>query len=399
MLELSDVNIASNDIEQDVEKRRFITVVSAFQNSLEQLNPELVSFRQLDELNNGFKSSEVWDQISQFKENGGISHIRTANDNMGSLLSQLPLLLILARKSTPEKFIRGLEKHVDDFTVGLRDKRNKTDEEINKLSAELENERKKIFELTDNIKTTKQETDTRISEWQKQFSEAQEARINEYHQWRNKIEADTRTEIQGLIAISKELLESSLTAFNSDIKDYLSDASEKHKAILELYELTAGDSVGAGALKNAQDEKKQADRWRWGVIIFIILAALWLGFAIYKNIGVDEDGSILWANALKSVSLTAILLFGATFCVSQSNKHRNLSEVRRWFSLKIKAIDPFLASLDALQRAEVKMKLGENLLGQVHENVDANIRGGIILNAKNLKDLAAIIISSFRGNK
>jgi hypothetical protein len=48
----------------------------------------------------------------------------------------------------------------------------------------------------------------------------------------------------------------------------------KHERILELYELTAGDSVGSAYLKNANDEQTEANTWRDKSIYFIVGTAI-----------------------------------------------------------------------------------------------------------------------------
>lgn len=387
--------MASTNSDQAIEKRRFLKVISNFSEALEQLNPELVSFSQLEALNNSFKGSEIWGQIIAYKENGEVKFLRTANDNVGNLLSQLPLLLVIAKRSPPEKPIKGLEKLVDDFTASFLSKRIEVDTEVQRLSEDIAIVQNKVKELINAIEGRRQETDTRISEWQKQFSEAQENRISEYNQWRNKMESETRTEIHAQLTNSKLKLENNQIEFNADIVKYLSDAKEKHQAILDLYELTASDSVGAGALKDANDEKMQADKWRRGVIFFIFAAVLWLGITIFMNIGLDENGTVIWVKLLKAASLTGALALGASFCMSQTKQHRNSEKSIKWFSLKIKAIDPYLASLDITQRAETKMKLSEKMFGHSHETSDTNTRIGPKFN---MKDFVALI-SAFRGEK
>ncbi len=81
---------------------------------------------------------------------------------------------------------------------------------------------------------------------------------------------------------------------------------------------------------------------------------------------------ILWAQIIKSFSLTAVLIFGAVHSAKQSNIHRNNELKTRWFALEFKAIDPFISSLDIDTRNNLKLKLSDKLFGQQHVQSDKN---------------------------
>ena len=59
-----------------------------------------------------------------------------------------------------------------------------------------------------------------------------------------------------------------------------------------------------------------------------------------------------------------MLLAAAGYFSLQSKLHRDSEQQMRWFALEVKAIDPFLSSLDDLDQKELKKKLSEKLFGQ-----------------------------------
>jgi hypothetical protein len=144
--------------------------------------------------------------------------------------------------------------------------------------------------------------------------------------------------------------------------------------------LVAGDGVVAGYVNNAESEKKQANFWRWASIFFIALTAAWLGGTYYLDVTPDADAGTILARMARIVPLTAVFIYGAVYASKQSNIHRNNEKQTRWFALEVKAIDPFIASLDSEQQKQLKEKLTERIFGQNNNvsvsneaNVDPNM--------------------------
>lgn len=65
-----------------------------------------------------------------------------------------------------------------------------------------------------------------------------------------------------------------------------------------------------------------------------------------------------------ALSLTGVLLFGAAYSAQQSNCHRQSEKKMRWFALQVKAIDPFISSLEIETQHELKKALTERLFAQ-----------------------------------
>lgn len=169
----------------------------------------------------------------------------------------------------------------------------------------------------------------------------------------------SQKDLKELIEQTTSELNNQKETFESNLKTILDDGNLKHKAILELYELTAGDSVGAGYIKNANDEMKQANNWRIISIGFIITTIIWL-ICVYFS----SESTISLPKIITAFSLTGVMLYGAAYSSQQSTKHRNNEKKARWFALEIKAFDPFISSLKEDQQHKLKEELSKRIFGQ-----------------------------------
>ncbi len=376
-------NTKFDDITADhqSEKRRFLKVVTAYENILKNLDPELTPFNSLDSLNNALRKN-ISTQMVPYRDSGNADNLINSNNNISDQLTQLSLLISIAKKAVSEKPLKGLGDSVDEFAKSIEAKKKTLEDEINDVSPIVEGQKTQLEELSNNINTKKQEIDSLITGWQEQHSNAQnkrdtdfvadqKVRTDTYAEWRKGIEEETKTSINGLVTKSTEKLENHQTEFDDSVSEYLATAEKKHQAILELYELVAGDSVGSGYLKSANDEKRQAGFWRGAAILFILATAGWTAYAyiadtstVINESGVIEQLKFSWAKVLKAVSVTGVLLFGAVYSAKQSNVHRQGEKRARWFALEVKAIDPFISSLEKDDQKALKKQLSERLFGQ-----------------------------------
>ncbi len=368
--EFDDINA-----EEQSEKRRILKVLSAYEETLAQLDPELIPYNVLDTLNTAIRHQNIWNQLTAYSTNGSHGNLVKANNQITNNIIPLSQLLAIAKKSVAEEPIRGLEESLDTFAEAISTKKDSLEKEINEISTISEEHKKKLEELSNNINAKKTETDGLITSWQEQHSSAQhkrdtdfiadqKVRTDTYAEWRDEIETKTKSSVDTLISKSDEKLQESQVKFDEVISEYISTAEDKHKAILNLYELVAGDSVAGGYKKNADDEKSAADFWRWVTIIFILLTAGWTGYSYIIGSSIAPDGSLVIGQIVKGFAVTAVLLFGAVYSSQQSNTHRQNEKRTRWFALEVNAIDPFIASLNEEDRKALKNKLSERLFGQ-----------------------------------
>lgn len=353
--------------EASVECRRFVKVLEAFRGHLEKVDPELLPASSLDNLNSHLRHANIWNQMIAYGNSGSASNVAAANNHLSTILGQLSTLIGLSKSSRVQKPLVAVERAVDRYmselekvAVGLR-------ANAKEVSTSLQSTQAELSQLREKVEVQKEETNSLISKWQEQFSNAQDKRSQEFAALREKLADESRSAIDELTGEADEKLTKHFSEFTTDVTSKIDDATEKHHRILELYHLVAGDSVASSYIDNADKEKAQADGWRRISLSFIVSAVAWLGLAYYLNIDAQIGSAVHWPKLITTISLTGALFFGAAYAAQQSTRHRNNEKATRKFALEVKAIDPFIASMDLEDRSELKKKLSERLFGQSSE--------------------------------
>lgn len=397
------------DDEEVTEKRRFLKFTSKLNDMLQSIDGELVPFNQLDALNTALRHQNVASQLNVYAENGTVANLTAVNNQLTPQLNTLSALLSLSESVPAIAPIKNLEDLIDTSCNSLVKKKDNIETDLNELSTNIEEKEQLLKELSAHIAQKKTEVDTHITEWQNQFSSSQESRSQDFNKWRDDFTSDKTSEIEAILNKYKDTLDANKSNFIDELNTILSDGKNKHQSILELYQLTAGDSVGAGYMKNANAEKEQADNWRLISVGFITLTVIWLLFAYFTNtnqtfnilnvaekhvsekpdntkdsenveLEVQTNNSSLkahtefpWFKLFLTFSLSGILLWGSAYAAQQSTKHRKNEKRTRWFALEIKAIDPFISSMPPAQQSELKRQLSERIFGQPANDDNAKV--------------------------
>ena len=357
--------------EQATEKRRFLKILDEVEAVLGQIDAEVAPLNLLDNLNNGIRHQNVWNEIASYASNGNADHLVNANNNITAQLPALIQLATFSREPVVTKQLKTLEKSVSAFTATIDAKTNELSESVEEVDRERTVAGQELNELKTAVEAKKTEVDQLTTSWKQEFSNAQTERANEYEAWRKSASAELEKKSDELIKSNSTKLTAANEKFGTEISGLIGDAEEKHQKILELHEIVAGDSVAAGYLQNAKKEKEQANFWRWASIIFIVATAAWTGVAYFWAPGSnDANGLSYWGQVLKAFSVAGVLLFGAVYSSKQSNLHRKIERKTRWFALEVKAIDPFIASLKPEEQTELKKALSEKLFGRIEPDGD-----------------------------
>jgi len=257
--ELCDLAPENPDDQNIIERRRLAKVINAFTEVLDSIDPELVPFNQLDALNTQLRHANIWNHVNNYKANLNTQHLVAINDQISVPLSQLASVVGVAKligSVGPEKEIEHL---FDEFVAAVAERQKEINKGYAALSETVKQGTQSVEELHRLIEKRREEVNAQISAWQQQFSEAQDRRSTEYNEWRNKVENETREVVDQAISENNEKFVQESEMFREKMNALLDDSRKKHEEILSLYELTAGDSVGAGYLKNAEDEKKAGE--------------------------------------------------------------------------------------------------------------------------------------------
>lgn len=362
------------DNKQRSEKRRISKLINIFEEVLKNIDPELTPRQILHDIFSILE--DVQRQLVSYSSTGDHDYLRGANDSMDNALKHLSQLLSIAKRSEAMQPVKGLEKLLDELAKNIYDRKQLLEDEIREMSKLSKTQDEKLRDLSNSINAKRQETDSLISSWQEQYSHDQSERNRDFAKrqqeiteiftiWKNDFEEKAKIQFDQLVNTGNEKIFTEQEKFINEISSLTEDANKKHKQILDLYGLVASNSVASGYLKNAEDEKKQADFWRWGTIVFIALTALWLIASYIVNYM-----NFSWERVIATIPVTGILIFGAVYSSKQSSLHRQNEKRTRWFSLEMKAIGPFIESLPEEERNNLKSKISERLFGQQHKNIE-----------------------------
>lgn len=390
-------NLSEGEVE---EQRRLKKVIERYRQVLATVDPEIVPVNQLDALNNQLRHQNVTNQVNAYTQSGNASHLVTINDHISRQLTQLSLIQSLSDDSESQDRISYIDSVIDSTINGLSAKKVTLDAQLTNVSSLAEEQAKKLSSLSEEIELKQAELSKLSSDWQNQFSSAQESRSQEFSKWRDAFALEKSKEVQEIVDKHDKALDLQAGRLKSGLDRIIEDAKSKHQSILDLYELTAGDSVGAAYIKSADEERVQADRWRKVSVAFIGFTVIWLIFSFFYNsessniietvlnevISQDDNDSqeasepgfeavnfelappqksrFPWHTMFIAFSISGVLLWGAAYSAQQSTRHRNNEKRARWFALEVKAFDPFISSLEPQQQQELKRQLAERIFGQ-----------------------------------
>lgn len=400
------------------ERNRFMKVIGLHKEVLQDIDADIIPFNQLDGLNKQLRTAQIWNQAHSYSENNNIAHLKAANDHLSTLLTQLCLLIPLVENERDS----SKRDDTESFEYGFRaliKKKEALEQELTKLKVDIEKYGSDVADLTSITEERKKETDAALSQWQQQFSDAQDKRSDNFNDWKNGIEKETKKTTTTIISNTDKEVATFKEKIEVTLDQLESDSNTKHKAILELYELASGDSISGGYAQTANKERSQSNFWRFISYVFIIAAVVWL-YTAYQQSGitlvnqpsevinqpaqemfdlkdtskVENRGAIeevtrdkvvnniteeknseksstsryLWQHILLSFSLTGVLLFGAGYAARQAHSHRSTEQKTRWFALQVKALDPYISSMSPDDQRDLKKQLADKFFNGIENS-------------------------------
>ena len=363
-----------------LEKRRLEQFIVKLLETLNALDSEQTPFNRLDDLNN--QLINVANHTEAYSTTGDLQYLRNANDHLRNPLSELCILQCCTLPIAEQGQVNQLNKLVEEFISKIDTKREEERQQSSVIDQTLEQQKRRLNKLISQMTEKDTELNSLISVWQNQFNEAQQAKLIEHnaaHKQRDKASSDLleETERKAEETVDKLILEKDaqlksvldntenksnefIDAIKKEFEDTKDYCEEKREEILELHQLVAGDSTTGGYAKNAEAERKQADFWRWATIVSIAITVIWLVIVIVSS-NILGGGSLDWSGYPIIVSLTGVLLFGVGYGARQSARHRSNEKRNRELALKLAAFEPFISSLEAEQKSELRNKVSEQI--------------------------------------
>lgn len=399
-----DVEVEELDSEHEEERRRLRKVLVLISDMVAGLDPEFFPQQIVDQINNHLRQPPFWNHLQEYANSQNVQSLSTANDHV---TSQIPLIFQMSGFATnpkSRKVLTAVEKSYGEFCEAIEKQKADFQETIEGQASEITDLEQRSNELSSALDTLRTSTDGQLSAWQTEFTDAQTSRAEEYsaaqiergREFDDEIrDLKTNSEIERAMTTKKheEAFRKSYDSFVSNANAKTEDIEKKHQSILDIHELVATDGVAGGYKKNADDEQKAANTWRIVSMCCYGLVLLWVVFKGSLGFVVANGGTLDWPVIVTTISVTAVAFVAAQFASRQSRLHRINEQRMRWFSLEVKAIDPFISSLPIEMQQELKRQLSERLFGQDRVVGEKSGKG---LNANSMKDLAESLIEAIK---
>lgn len=351
---------------------------------LASIDPEFAPVTTMNQVNQHLRHQNYWNQLSAFHTSHKVGNLTTANNHISAQAAAIQSLISIANDRNTTLSQESLEQTFDSFSSVLSKKSNEFSQDIAAQQVKLDELEQLEITLREAVTSLDHSQREKASEWQEQFSTDQSQRTTDFSnkqierdksfsEWFQSFEKQKEARDDENEKAWHKKTTTIFEDFTSTVDRIKMDAESRHKSILDMHGLVAEDSVAGGYKSLADHERAQANTWRWVSIAFIISTVLWIALTYWNIMNISRsEGSVVimftgefnWAQVAKVASLTAVLLYGAVFSSKQSTLHRENEKRTRWFALEIKAIGPFIESLDTSTQKELIAKFSERLFGQ-----------------------------------
>ena len=335
---------------KETEKR---TIEQAQQLDAEQSNLQK-RMESANKLHDSLK--EVLDAVHAFEAQTQQTKARAAEDAKA----------ILALKNDCEKFKLETYSRAEEATA----RKEQLDKEFKGLQEAIVGAQKTLAELAESVKSQKDAAATITAQFQQQFSEAQEKRLNDYNSHINKLGKDIETfkalASSDLETQKKKLdkdIEEKITSLTSQVEDALQSMEEKNHKASKLLEAVGVKTHTYNYAAVSEKEGKTANNLRWGALAFMVIAITVLVapsvMEAFKT-GTSLVWKDIWQSMLMRLPLSLVLFFPAVYLITESSKHRKVERENKRIELELAALTPYLELFADDKKQAIKAELVKN---------------------------------------
>ncbi|MFA7256606.1 MAG: hypothetical protein WC047_03425 [Kiritimatiellales bacterium] len=358
---------------------RLIIVLKTFSAYVHALTPECTVKGFLDKLHAPL--AQIRPQLEQFIKTENVTHLQSANGQADILVQLIPPFALPETAAQYTESIKSLGTAVEGLIASLSNQAKTSSESLKKIQNDMVLSTQRLDQLDKTIDSQKSRLDTAISEFQKQFSDAQEARRKEVvvteTNLKTQLEKFRETitnEIKNLVTDQKTTLSNLSTKLNAQGNQLITEMENKKNAAAKVLDVSTNVAVSGGYGKYASQEKIAAEVFRGIALIFMCA----LIYGAYRTIEIAlHIDTIDWRLLAVRAITTFTLTIPAFYAVKESNKHRTTERRYRKMQLELAAVDPYLELLEKGKRDVIKEELSKRFFAQpeISDNtadVDAN---------------------------
>ncbi len=432
-------------------------------------DPQLVQLGSLDGMANALQST--LSEIEEFINNGNIGHVNNANSHADNILVHLPTINypfvaddwislrdsgVLYRETLEQNLIRGnellsktradvtqLEQRISELTALASDEcakftalasnfqsqfattqenRNlefaqQVDAAISQIKSDAAAVQQRLSELATEIGTERTRLTSLASEFQSQFSTAQETRNREFAD----VQSNRQEKFNVLITEYNQRLSEQNAEFSKQrdtaFQDYETNVAalntkyaesaaiilnqiEQHKQDVEKLVGVIGNlGVTSGYLKTANYARTMT--WIWqGVTVAAMAGIIYVAAKAFIPL---VQGSFSWEGFAGRVFVSLTVGVLAAYAAAQADKYIQVERQNRKLALELEAIGPFLAPLPLDKQEEFRLEMGNRSfgrdeigLGRKNDKSPASLVD-LLVKSKEFREFVAEIVKAARG--
>ena len=388
-----------SDFKDSIETEHLNRILGVFlyaESRLDNLDSSLVPINILNQIDKLAKNINT--DLTNFensKDQNQLESATTKADNVLTQIQQLPKFEISSELENLPSYISKLKISIDSIIKKLLDKKEIANNELISLNKQIEKNKNDLKNLSNIIETQKARLDTAITEFQKQFSEAEDRRretfdnkVKEYdgtvqqnikslQQDINSFKNEKKDIIDKTVEEYKNKTNNNIELLNKKIEEIIKDHQNNSEETIKYLENTKAQAakllniisnigVTGNYNKIANQERRTANWLRGIAIVFMIIGIVVISEIVFKISTIGFD----WKLLLSRVGVTLVILIPAFYLVKESANHRKNEIRNRKMELELASINPYLELLPEKEKIELKSKLTEKFFGQSETLID-----------------------------
>jgi hypothetical protein len=330
----------------------------------------------LDALNGSLSACTT--EVRNFIANGNPGHLTNANGQVDAVLGQLAQLNqadtaeeFQAAKEAADSYRQSLDAAITSMKTSAAQNRN-----------ELDTLRTRLGELAAQVESEKTRLTSVGTEFQSQFSTAQEARnkdfltseqqrlenftkvSTEYTQKLSDQNADfskQREEIGRTHRGELDQLNKEFVAASTEIRDQILARKEE---VEKLVGVIGNLGVTSGYQKSANTAVFTARVWQT-ITLAALMGLIYIAYVAFLPL---VHGEFTWSGFAGRVFVSLTVAVLAAYCASQADRYQKLERSNRRLALELEAIGPFIAPLPPEMRQQFLLTVGDRSFGQPEES-------------------------------
>ena len=175
-----EVEATGIDANHEVEKRRLKKSLLTINEIVSGLDPEYFPEQLLTQLSTHLRQTPLWRNLETYTTSPTVQYLLEANDHLTSIAPLVFQLAALSRQPKSRDVIKSIEEAHDDFCATLERRDNEFKGRLGESHERLTELDQHATILSEAQKTLQQNTETALTGWQADYTEAQTKRAEEY---------------------------------------------------------------------------------------------------------------------------------------------------------------------------------------------------------------------------